>query len=142
MIDMAPAEQPPITTPAFAVVRRGYDPDQVAYHLNRVDAETTILAADRAAAVEQASQLGQQLAACRKELASAHAEIERLRGELRVLSGPPEPRATTSPNSSVWPQGPPRGGRTPQRHGHTPARPNARPSRGRRAGKPKRRPPA
>jgi cell division septum initiation protein DivIVA len=87
---MAPAEQAPIAAPAFAVVRRGYDPDQVAYHLNRVDAETTILAADRAAAVEQAGQLSQQLASCRKELDSAHAEIERLRGELRVLAGPPD----------------------------------------------------
>ncbi|WP_345606540.1 hypothetical protein [Pseudonocardia adelaidensis] len=87
---MAPAEQAPIAAPAFAVVRRGYDPDQVAYHLNRVDAETTILAADRAAAAEQAAQLGQQLAACRKELDAANAEIERLRGELRVLTGPPD----------------------------------------------------
>ena len=87
---MAPAEQPPIATPAFAVVRRGYDPDQVAYHLSRVDAETTILAADRAAAAEQAAQLGQQLASCRTELDSAHAEIERLRAELRVLAGPPD----------------------------------------------------
>jgi cell division septum initiation protein DivIVA len=87
---MAPAEQPPIATPAFAVVRRGYDPDQVAYHLSRVDAEMTILAADRAAAAEQASQLGQQLAACRKELDSAKAEIERQRAELRVLAGPPD----------------------------------------------------
>jgi hypothetical protein len=87
---MAPAEQAPIVAPAFAVVRRGYDPDQVAYHLNRVDAETTILAADRAAAAEQANQLGQQLAACRKELEAAQTEIERLRGELRVLAGPPD----------------------------------------------------
>jgi cell division septum initiation protein DivIVA len=87
---MAPAEQAPIVAPAFAVVRRGYDPDQVAYHLNRVDAETTILAADRAAAAEQANQLGQQLAACRKELQTAQTEIERLRGELRVLAGPPD----------------------------------------------------
>lgn len=87
---MAPAEQPPIATPAFAVVRRGYDPDQVAYHLSRVDAEMTILAADRTAAAEQASQLGQQLVACRKELDSAKAEIERLRAELRVLAGPPD----------------------------------------------------
>ncbi len=87
---MAAAEQAPIAAPAFAVVRRGYDPDQVAYHLNRVDAETTILAADRAAAAEQASQLGQKLATCRKELDAARTEIDRLRSELRVLSGPPD----------------------------------------------------
>jgi hypothetical protein len=98
---MAPAEQPPIATPAFAVVRRGYDPDQVAYHLSRVDAETAILAADRAAAAEQAAQLGQQLASCRKELDAANAEIERLRGELRVLAGPPDTIASMSERLQV-----------------------------------------
>ncbi len=87
---MAPAEQAPIAAPAFAVVRRGYDPDQVARHLDRVHAETTILAADRAAAVEQAGQLSQQLASCRRELDAARTVVERLRGELRVLSGPPD----------------------------------------------------
>ena len=87
---MAPAEQAPIAAPAFAVVRRGYDPDQVARHLDRVHAETTILAADRAAAVEQAGQLSQQLASCRRELDAARTEVERLRGELRVLAGPPD----------------------------------------------------
>src|SRR5690606_3485182 len=90
VIHMAQAEQAPIPTPAFAVVRRGYDPHQAAYHLSRVDAEMTILAADRAAAADQAAQLGRQLAACRKELDAAHAEIERLRNELRVLAGPAE----------------------------------------------------
>src|SRR5688500_19549873 len=87
---MAPAEQPPIAAPAFAVVRRGYDPDQVTRHLSRVDAEMTILAADRAAAAEQASQLGQQLTTCRKELDGAKAEVACLRAELRVLAGPPD----------------------------------------------------
>jgi hypothetical protein len=87
---MAAAEQAPIAAPAFAVVRRGYDPDQVAHHLSRVDAETTILAADRAAAVEQAAQLSQQLSSCRKDLDAARTEIERLRTDLRVLAGPPD----------------------------------------------------
>jgi cell division septum initiation protein DivIVA len=87
---MATAEQAPIAAPAFAVVRRGYDPDQVARHLDRVHAETTILAADRAAAVEQAGQLNRQLSSCRRELDAARTEVERLRGELRVLAGPPD----------------------------------------------------
>jgi hypothetical protein len=90
VIDMAAAEQASIAAPGFAVVRRGYDPFQVARHLERIDAETTILAADRAAAVDQAAQLSQQLATCRKELDAARTEIERLRGELRVLAGPPD----------------------------------------------------
>jgi cell division septum initiation protein DivIVA len=87
---MAAAEQASIAAPGFAVVRRGYDPDQVARHLERIDAETTILAADRAAAVDQAAQLSQQLATCRKELDAARTEVERLRGDLRVLAGPPD----------------------------------------------------
>jgi hypothetical protein len=63
--------------------------------------ETAILAADRAAAVEQSTQLSQQLDATRNELDSARAEIERLRGELRVLSGPPDSVASMNDRLQV-----------------------------------------
>jgi prefoldin subunit 5 len=90
VIDMAVAEHAPIAGPAFTVRRHGYDPSQVANHLNRLDAETTVLAADRAAAVEQANQLTRQLSACRNQLDAAHAEIDRLRGELRKVAETPD----------------------------------------------------
>ncbi len=75
---------------SFAVVRRGFDPVQVTKHLDRLDADMKILAADRAAAVEQAAQLGKELDTARSELDAARAEAERLRNELRVMSGPPD----------------------------------------------------
>jgi hypothetical protein len=90
VIDMATPEGAPTTTPTFAVVRRGYDPAQVAQHLNHVEAVTSSLAADRAAAVEQAAHLSRQLASCRKEIDAAHSEIERLCSETRALAGPPD----------------------------------------------------
>src|SRR5689334_14917659 len=98
---MAVVAQAPIVAPSFAVVRRGYDPDEVTKHLNRLGADTEILAADRAAAVEQATQLSQQLDATRNELDAARAEIERLRGELRVLAGPPDSVASMNDRLQV-----------------------------------------
>jgi cell division septum initiation protein DivIVA len=90
VIDMGAVQQATIPAPSFAVVRRGYDPGQVTKHLNRIDAEARILAADRIAAVEQATQLSQQLESVRSELEAAQADIERLRNELRIMSGPPD----------------------------------------------------
>lgn len=72
----------------FTVVRRGFEPQQVTDHLERVNAEINILVGDRSAALEQASQLGRQLDGARRDLVAAHAEIERLRADLRVLAGP------------------------------------------------------
>ena len=67
----------------FDVVRRGYDLGQVDTHLRRLDAEIAILAADRNAAVDQATQLA-------RELDDARARAEKLRGQVRTLAGPPQ----------------------------------------------------
>jgi DNA repair exonuclease SbcCD ATPase subunit len=76
--------------PTFVVVRRGFDPTQVSAHLSRLDADMKILATDRAAAVEQASQLSRELDRARGELEAAKAEIEQLRAELRTMADPPD----------------------------------------------------
>ena len=67
----------------FDVVRRGYDQGQVDMHLRRIDAEISILAADRNAAVDQAAQLA-------RELDDARARAEKLRAQVRTLAGPPQ----------------------------------------------------
>lgn len=67
----------------FDVVRRGYDQGQVDMHLRRIDAEISILAADRDAAVDQSTQLG-------RELEDARARAEKLRAQVRTLAGPPQ----------------------------------------------------
>ncbi len=76
-----PAESLPDA--GFDVVRRGYDLGQVDTHLRRIDAEIAILAADRNAAVDQATQLA-------RELDDARARAEKLRGQVRTLAGPPQ----------------------------------------------------
>jgi cell division septum initiation protein DivIVA len=76
-----PAESLPDA--GFDVVRRGYDQGQVDTHLRRIDAEISILAADRTAAVDQAAQLG-------RELDDARARAEKLRAQVRTLAGPPQ----------------------------------------------------
>src|SRR5882757_5986856 len=68
---------------AFAVTRRGYDPVQVDDYLRHLDAQLRMLAADRDAAVEQNGQLTRQVNV-------AWAETDRLKGQMRRLSAPPE----------------------------------------------------
>src|SRR5262245_11952050 len=68
---------------AFALTRRGYDPVQVDDYLRDLDARLRMLAADRDAAVEQNGQLTRQVNV-------AWAETDRLKGQLRRLSAPPE----------------------------------------------------
>lgn len=65
---------------SFAQVRRGFDPEQVTEHLDRLNMDIQVLADARDTATEQATQLREQLDAARDE-------VERLRGEVRVLSG-------------------------------------------------------
>ncbi|MBW0127591.1 hypothetical protein [Pseudonocardia oceani] len=73
----------PMPDAGFDVVRRGYDQGQVDMHLRRIDAEISILAADRDAAVDQSTQLG-------RELEDARARAEKLRAQVRTLAGPPQ----------------------------------------------------
>lgn len=67
----------------FELVRRGYDQQQVDGHLRRLDAEIRILMADRAAAVDQAAQLG-------RELDESRARADRLRAQVRSLVHAPQ----------------------------------------------------
>ena len=57
---------------AFDVVRRGYDRSQVDEHLERVDADLRILAADRDAAVAKAAELSKQVDRKSTRLNSSH----------------------------------------------------------------------
>src|SRR3954469_6192995 len=66
----------------FDVVKRGYDKAQVEDHLERLDADLKLLAADRDAAVSQANDLARQLE-------KARSEIDDLRGQVDRLSLPP-----------------------------------------------------
>lgn len=69
------------STASFALVRRGFDPEQVTERLDQLDAEIQVLAGARDAAMDHATQLSEQLD-------TAHAEVARLRSELRVMSSP------------------------------------------------------
>jgi hypothetical protein len=86
MIGMSAVERG--SSVSFALVRRGFDPEQVNEHLHRVDTDVSLLATDRAAAVKQADQLTRECNAVRAELDATRAETERLRGELRLMAGP------------------------------------------------------
>ncbi|MGW0037278.1 hypothetical protein [Gordonia sp. NPDC003376] len=66
----------------FTVVMRGYDREQVADRLRRIDAEMRVLAADRDAATANARELA-------AHLQDAREEIEDLRREVDKLSVPP-----------------------------------------------------
>lgn len=75
---------------SFAVVRRGFDSEQVTTHLAELDARMKILSADRDAAVEQAAELGRELNEARSGLDEAAAKIAQLEQELQVMAGPPD----------------------------------------------------
>lgn len=79
---MTAAERGPLST-SFDVVRRGFDPEQVTEHLDRLDARIQALAAARDDAAEHAALLSGQLD-------TARGEVQRLRDELRAVSGPPD----------------------------------------------------
>ncbi|MBV9922767.1 MAG: hypothetical protein JOY78_18215 [Pseudonocardia sp.] len=78
---MAGDSAAPLPHAGFAVVRRGYDQEQVEAHLRRLDAEMRILATDRDAAVDQSAQLT-------RELDDSRARAERLRAQVRTLVSP------------------------------------------------------
>lgn len=66
----------------FDIVKRGYSRTQVEEHLERLDGDLRLLAADRDAAVSQASDLA-------RRLEQSRSEIDDLRGQIDRLSLPP-----------------------------------------------------
>ena len=66
----------------LATVRRGYEPAAVVAAISRLEAETSLLQADRDQAIEHRHQMA-------GELKAAHAEIEELRSEVRRLGKAP-----------------------------------------------------
>ncbi len=69
----APKQQLP-----FAIVMRGYDREQVADRLRRIDADMRVLAADRDAATSHARELAAHLADARDEIEELHREVDKL----------------------------------------------------------------
>jgi hypothetical protein len=78
----------------FGIVRRGYDPQEVAEHLRRLESEMQILSTDRDASVERAARAEDRLEA-------AHAEVHRLRTELRAMAGAPDSVSSMSERLSA-----------------------------------------
>src|SRR5205823_6450372 len=66
----------------FDLAKRGYDKHQVDEHLERLDGDLKMLAADRDAAISQAGDLARQLE-------QARGEIDNLRGQVERLGQPP-----------------------------------------------------
>jgi chromosome segregation ATPase len=66
----------------FDIVKRGYSRTQVEEHLERLDGDLRLLAADRDAAVSQAADLA-------RRLEQSRSEIDDLRGQVDRLSVPP-----------------------------------------------------
>ncbi|HJQ47280.1 MAG TPA: chromosome segregation protein [Amycolatopsis sp.] len=66
----------------FDLAKRGYDRHQVDEHLERLDGDLKMLAADRDAAISQAGDLARQLEQSR-------GEIDNLRGQVERLGQPP-----------------------------------------------------
>jgi hypothetical protein len=66
----------------FDIVKRGYSRTQVEEHLERLDSDLRLIAADRDAAVSQAGDLARQME-------HARSQIDELRGQIDRLSLPP-----------------------------------------------------
>src|SRR5829696_5410443 len=72
---------------AFDVVRRGYDRSQVDEHLERVDADLRILAADRDAAVARASELAKQVDNQRLQIQNMQADLDKSTAPPTTIEG-------------------------------------------------------
>jgi DivIVA domain-containing protein len=72
---------------SFDVTRRGYDRRQVDEHLDRLDADLRILAADRDAAVARAAELAKRLDDQRNQLLAKEQEIARLASAPSSIEG-------------------------------------------------------
>jgi hypothetical protein len=66
----------------FDIVKRGYSRTQVEEHLERLDSDLRLIAADRDAAISQAADLARQMERARND-------IDALRGQVNRLSQPP-----------------------------------------------------
>jgi cell division septum initiation protein DivIVA len=71
----------------FDIMKRGYSRVQVEEHLERLDGELRLLAADRDAAVSQAADLARQLEQSRSEIDSLRGQVERLALPPTTLEG-------------------------------------------------------
>ncbi|MGH3439397.1 MAG: chromosome segregation protein [Sciscionella sp.] len=71
----------------FDIVKRGYSRTQVEEHLERLDADLRLLAADRDAAVSQGADLAKQLEQQRSEISDLNAQIDRLSLPPTTLEG-------------------------------------------------------
>jgi chromosome segregation ATPase len=71
----------------FDIVKRGYDRAQVEDHLERLDSDLRLLAADRDAAVSQTLDLARQLEAARSEISEIRNQVERLSLPPTTLEG-------------------------------------------------------
>ncbi|MEO6088958.1 MAG: chromosome segregation protein [Umezawaea sp.] len=71
----------------FDIAKRGYDKGQVEDHLERLDSDLRLLAADRDAAVSQTNDLARQLEAARSEMAEMRGQVDRLSMPPTTLEG-------------------------------------------------------
>ncbi|WP_199439243.1 chromosome segregation protein [Umezawaea beigongshangensis] len=71
----------------FDIVKRGYDRAQVEDHLERLDSDLRLLAADRDAAVSQTNDLARQLEAARSEMTELRTSVDRLSLPPTTLEG-------------------------------------------------------
>jgi cell division septum initiation protein DivIVA len=71
----------------FDIMKRGYSRVQVEEHLERLDGELRLLAADRDAAVSQAADLARQLEQSRSEIDNLRGQVERLALPPTTLEG-------------------------------------------------------
>lgn len=84
----------PATTAAFAVVRRGFDREQVSSSLARLEAEAELLRADRDAAVERADRESSEAARARSRASELESRVAEL-GRAPVSTGQLSDRAAT-----------------------------------------------
>src|SRR5882724_9236751 len=110
----------------FDIVKRGYSRTQVEEHLERLDSDLRLIAADRDAAMSQAADLARQMERARTDL-------DELRGQVNRLSLPPRSTVVVSswrPNTASWWRSPkPSSPREPSRRRTNASRPTRTPRR-------------
>jgi hypothetical protein len=71
----------------FDIVKRGYSKNQVEEHLERLDSDLRLIAADRDAAVSQAGDLARQMEQARSQLGELRGQVDRLSLPPTTLEG-------------------------------------------------------